>query len=201
MDLRSVMTRIKTKVTILCEDITYERFIRRYLIERGFEDRNIRIILSVLGKKVNNNNAYVINNYDRVVKEYRAKKNNQDLAVIVMLDADDKTIEERFKTLHMALDNEKGKLNQDTRNPGEKIAIFIPTRNIETWFYYIDSGQSCDESTDYKKANYTALNNEQRINLAETSATKLAQEICNQGIADNVPASLQKACEELTRIL
>ncbi|MEM8674098.1 MAG: hypothetical protein AAGF83_09545 [Cyanobacteria bacterium P01_G01_bin.67] len=79
-----------------------------------------------------------------------------------MLDADNKTIYEQFKTLHMALDQEKGKLNQDTRDPSEKIAIFIPSRNIETWFYYINSGQLCDELTDYKQANYAALSNREK---------------------------------------
>ncbi len=101
----------------------------------------------------------------------------------------------------MALDREKGELNQDTRNPREKIAIFIPTRNIKTWFYYINNlEQPCDESTDYKKANYTALNNKQRINLAKISATKLNDEICKQGLENSAPLSLQKACEELARI-
>lgn len=196
------MTKRNTRVTILCEDITHERFIRQYLIQCGFEDRKIVPFPNLKGKKVNNNNASVISYYADTVKSYRRLRNNQDLAVIVMLDADNKTIEERFKTLHMALDREKGELNQDTRNSGEKIAIFIPTRNIETWFYYINNlEQPCDESTDYKKANYTALNNKQRINLAKTSAIKLNDEICKQRLDNSAPLSIRKACEELSRII
>lgn len=36
---------------------------------------------------------------------------------------------------------------------------------------------------------------------SELSAIKLAQEICTHGLEEQAPDSLQKACEELRRIL
>ncbi|MEM7759436.1 MAG: hypothetical protein AAF298_15115, partial [Cyanobacteria bacterium P01_A01_bin.40] len=42
---------------------------------------------------------------------------------------------------------------------------------------------------------------QEKINLAELSAIKLAQEICTHGLEEHTPDSLQKACEELRRIL
>ena len=190
-----------TKVTILCEDNTHERFIRQYLICRGFVDRDISPFPNLKGRKVNNNNDYVVKNYKKIVTSYRSRKNNQDLAVIVMIDADDKSIYERIKRFHKALDPEKGELNQDTRFPKEKIAIFIPARNIETWFYYINLEQECDEETDYKKLEYSRLSMQQRVSLAKISAKKLAEEICQSGLKDDAPMALHKACEELKRLL
>ncbi|MEM7592982.1 MAG: hypothetical protein AAF383_15940 [Cyanobacteria bacterium P01_A01_bin.83] len=190
-----------TKVTILCEDNTHERFIREYLICRGFADRDILPFPNVKGKKVNNNNAFVIKNYKKIVTSYRSRKNNQDLAIVVMIDADDQSIYERLKQFHIALDPEKGELNQDTRFPKEKIAIFIPARNIETWFYYINSEQQCNEKTDYKKLEYSRLSMQQRVSLAKVSAKKLAQEICQSSLKDDAPMSLHQACEELKRLM
>ncbi len=118
-----------------------------------------------------------------------------------MIDADDKSIYERIKRFHKALDPEKGELNQDTRFPKEKIAIFIPARNIETWFYYINLEQECDEETDYKKLEYSRLSMQQRVSLAKISAKKLAEEICQSGLKDDAPMALHKACEELKRLL
>lgn len=77
--------------------------------------------------------------------------------------------------------------------------IFVPSRNIETWFYYINIDRNCDETTDYKYN--PAIKNMNIIDLAKTSATKLAKEICPQGIDANAPSSLHHACIELRRLL
>ncbi|MEM1168170.1 MAG: hypothetical protein AAGJ08_03530 [Cyanobacteria bacterium P01_H01_bin.35] len=186
-----------TKVTILCEDIDQHRFIQQYLTIRGFSDRDIRPFPNAKGLKVKNNNASILAYYPKILKSYRSRKNSQDIALVVMIDADDKTVDERIRSLNIAVNKEEGERNKDMRLPNEKIAIFVPARNIETWFSYINGNQDCNEQYDYKDK---TLHTTERITLAEASATKLALDICPQRLDENAPSSLHHACNELQRL-
>ncbi|NES04075.1 MAG: hypothetical protein F6K22_15290 [Okeania sp. SIO2F4] len=186
-----------TKVTILCEDIDQERFIRQYLTIRGLSSEDITCFSNPKGLKVKNNNASILKYYPKILKDYRRIKNYQDIAVIVMIDPDHKTVYERIRSLNMAVNKEEGERNKDMRLPNEKIAIFVPARNIETWFYYINGNQDCHEQDDYKNK---TLNTTERITLAQASAIKLASDICPQGLDENAPYSLHHACNELQRL-
>lgn len=157
------------EVTILCEDIDQERFIREYLICRGLPDRQIKDFGNPKGRNIKNNNALIVKYYPNIIKSYRSR-NYRNLAVVVMIDADEDTLDDKMRSLHIALDETAGNLNQDPRLPNEKIAIFVPARNIETWFYYINgdrTGQECNEMTDYKDK---TMSTKERIELAKKSA-------------------------------
>jgi hypothetical protein len=187
------------EVTILCEDIDQERFIREYLICCGLDDRKIKDFGNPKGKTIKNNNALILKHYPELIKSYRSR-NYRNIAVVVMIDADEDSLDDRMRSLNIALDETAGNLNKDPRLSNEKIAIFVPARNIETWFYYINSdlsGQECNEITDYKDKKMTA---KERIELAKKSARILALEICPQGV-DRIPLpSLRYACRELQRL-
>ena len=187
------------EVTILCEDIDQERFIREYLICCGLDDRKIRDFNNPKGKTIKNNNALILKHYPELIKSYRSRK-YRNIAVVVMIDADEDSLEERMRCLNIALDETAGNLNKDPRLPNEKVAIFVPARNIETWFYYINShmsGQECNELTDYKDKKMTV---KERIELAKKSARILALEICPQGVDRIALPSLRYACRELQRL-
>lgn len=184
------------EVTILCEDIDQERFIREYLICRGLDDRKIKDFGNPKGREIKNNNASIVKHYPDIIKSYRKRK-YRNIAVVVMIDADEDSLDDRMRSLNIALDETAGNLNKDTRLPNEKIAIFVPARNIETWFYYIMEGQECNEITKYKDDNMSA---EKRIELAKRAAQKLATEICPQGVDRIALPSLRYACTELQRL-
>ncbi|WP_293148085.1 MULTISPECIES: hypothetical protein [unclassified Microcoleus] len=187
------------EVTILCEDIDQERFIREYLICRGLDDRKIKDFGNPKGKTIKNNNALIVKHYPQLIKSYRSR-NYRNIAVVVMIDADEDSLEERMRCLNIALDETAGNLNKDPRLPNEKVAIFVPARNIETWFYYINShmsGQECNELTDYKDKTMTT---KERIELAKRSAKILASEICPHGVDRIALPSLRYACRELQRL-
>ncbi|WP_293339878.1 hypothetical protein [Microcoleus sp. CAWBG58] len=187
------------EVTILCEDIDQERFIREYLICRGLDDRKIKDFGNPKGKTIKNNNALIVKHYPQLIKSYRSR-NYRNIAVVVMIDADEDSLEERMRCLNIALDETAGNLNKDPRLPNEKVAIFVPARNIETWFYYINShmsGQECNELTDYKDKTMTT---KERIELAKRSAKILASEICHHGVDRIALPSLRYACRELQRL-
>jgi hypothetical protein len=187
------------EVTILCEDIDQERFIREYLICCGLDDRKIKDFGNPKGKTIKNNNALIVKHYPELIKSYRSR-NYRNIAVVVMIDADEDSLEERMRCLNIALDETAGNLNKDPRFSNEKIAIFVPARNIETWFYYINSdlsGQECNEITDYKDKK---MSTKERIQLAKKSARILASEICHQGVDRISLPSLRYACRELQRL-
>lgn len=187
------------EVTILCEDIDQERFIRQYLICCGLDDRKIKDFGNPKGKTIKNNNALILKHYPELIKSYRSRK-YRNIAVVVMIDADEDSLDDRMRSLNIALDETAGNLNKDPRLPNEKVAIFVPARNIETWFYYINNnmeGQECNENTDYKDKKMSA---EERIELAKRSAQKLATEICHQGVDRITLPSLRYACRELQRL-
>lgn len=187
------------EVIILCEDIDQERFIREYLICCGLDDRKIKDFGNPKGKTIKNNNALIVKHYPELIKSYRSR-NYRNIAVVVMIDADEDSLDDRMRSLNIALDETAGNLNKDPRFSNEKIAIFVPARNIETWFHYINSdmsGQEYNEITDYKDKK---MSTKERIELAKKSARILASEICPQGVDRISLPSLRYACRELQRL-
>jgi hypothetical protein len=185
------------EVTILCEDIDQERFIREYLICRGLEEHKIKDFGNPKGREIKNNNALIVKHYPDIIKSYRKRRKSKNSAVVVMIDADKDSLYDRIRSLNIALDETAGNLNKDPRLPDEKVAIFVPARNIETWFYYINNNMEGDETNDYKDKKMSA---KERIELAKSAAQKLAREICPQGVDRITLPSLRYACRELQRL-
>ena len=176
------MSQRRVQIVILCEDKQQEVFARHFLKKRGFTG-NIKpkICLEGAGEQ------FVRDNYPKEVKAYRSK-NYLSGMLIVLIDADKKTVEERLKQLDDALIENA----QELRQPHEKIAVFVPKRNIETWIHYLQ-GTNVDEETEYtklKKQSDCKPYLEQLVNQ------------CYQGNLDeNAPPSLKATCGELQRIL
>ncbi|MEH1994649.1 hypothetical protein [Nostoc sp.] len=178
------MSQRRVQIVILCEDKQQEVFARHFLKKRGFIlDRNLRIEICPKGA----GEQFVRKRYPTEVKAYRSK-NYLSGMLVVLIDADKKTVEERLKQLDDALIEDL----QQIRLPKEAIAIFIPKRNIETWIHYLQ-GETVDEETEYSKF----LNNE---SVCKPDVENLVNQ-CYQGLDENTPPSLQAACGELQRIL
>jgi hypothetical protein len=139
------------RITVLCEDIAQYDFIFAYANLLGANNRITRLSAY--------NNDTVLKFYSKAVISYR-KYANQNIVLAVMIDADEKTVSERLRSFDRELDEEKYRLNQSTRLDNEKILIFSPIRNIESWFYYIDTkninGETAKDNTgkiiSYKKS-------------------------------------------------
>lgn len=178
--------RHKPQVVILCEDIRHYHFARKYLRCHGFK----RIIPKICPKGRSSGEQYVCTHYAAEVKAYRSQANYLHIALVVVIDADLKSIDERITAL-----NESQKmieLEQAPRSETEKIAIFVPARNIETWIHYIN-GNDCNETESYKSLY-------QKGTSPSQFAEKLAKKICPQGLPEEAPSSLYHACNELNRL-
>ncbi|MEG5061787.1 hypothetical protein QUB60_27170 [Microcoleus sp. A2-C5] len=123
------------------------------------------------------------------MKAYRQNKNRVSIGLVVLIDADMGTLQDRLSQLASILDQDA----QDKRRSDEAIAIFVRKRNIETWIHYLQ-GESVNEEAGYAKF-------EQNEAVCKTSVEDLADRCYSQSLPEDAPRSLQAACGELQRLL
>ena len=169
-----------SQIFILCEDTTHYHFANKKCFELlGFNSRKITGKYNPKGRSVGSGAVFVREHYKKELKAFHSKATYLDYVLVVIIDDDTKDHVQNLFDYYQPL-------------PNEKVLIFSPKRNIESWFYYAD-GNSIDENEDYKKHYKNAKPTEY--------AKKLKNEICiNGGLPENVPSSLHHACDELKRL-
>lgn len=167
-----------SQVFILCEDTVHYHFAKKYFELLGINSRKIMGKHNPKGRSVGSGAVYVKEHYKEEVDVFHSKVNHLNYVLVVIVDDDTK-------------DNIKNLYQIYKPSVTEKILIFSPKRNVESWFYYID-GNSIDENEDYKKHYKNAKPTEY--------AKKLKNEICVNGLPENAPSSLHHACDELKRL-
>ena len=115
----------------------------RYLRKRGLRTR---IESSPAGK--GSAESWVRKRFAKEVTAYRTRQAKASTALIVVIDADTHTVQERWRQLDQALED-GGKQRVDVGH--EQIARLVPKRNVETWILCL-TRQEVDEETDYKKS-------------------------------------------------
>jgi hypothetical protein len=96
-------------------------------------------------------------------------------------------VDERLRQLDKALEED----SQSRCQPHEKIAVFVPKRNIDIWIHYLQ-GETVDEETVYPKL--------EKESDCESCVQYLLSQ-CPRGLDKDAPPSLHLACGELQRIL
>jgi hypothetical protein len=129
-------------VIVIVEDEQHEMFVRRYLRRRGMEPHAMRIKRSPSGE--GSAEHWVRKAFVEEANVYRNRHARTKL--ILVIDADTATVQDRLSQLDQALKN-AGKKPVDPAN--EQIARLIPKRNIETWILCLNE-KPVDEETDYK---------------------------------------------------
>ncbi len=132
-----------SQVIVLLEDDHHKMLLLRYLKIHGL-GHEIRIELPTRGRE--SAEGWVRNRFAKEVSAYRLRQRKAKTALIVVIDADTHTVQDRWKQLDQALkDAEKPPVDVEH----EKIARMVPKRNIETWILCLTK-QTVDEKTDYK---------------------------------------------------
>jgi hypothetical protein len=131
-------------VIVLVEDERHRMLIRRYLVECKLKEHAIRIHQSPSGR--GSAEAWVLKEFVRETDACRNRQKRARTALVVMIDADNHTVPDRFNQLDQVL-REQGK---PTVGEGEGIARLVPRRNVETWILCLNNEQDVDEDTDYK---------------------------------------------------
>jgi hypothetical protein len=130
-----------SQVILVLEDDHHKMLVYRYLIERGLKTSAIRIERSQSGDA----KVWVRKTFVKEVNVYRSR--HAKTALIVVIDADTHTVQDRWRQLDQALED-GGKQRVDVEH--EQIARLVPKRNVETWILCLH-GHAVDEDADYKK--------------------------------------------------
>ena len=153
------------KYLILCEDKLTQCFVRHFLKSQGINGRKIfPFPLPAYGC----GEQYVRSKFPKELKELRSKSYDSEI-LVVAIDADASDYNKRKQQLVEAC-----KLaSVESFTEKDKLLIFIPKRNIETWVKYFD-GEDVDENTDY--AHFLNGHESDCYSAAEKMSNEFSQE-------------------------
>lgn len=178
-----------TRIRIWCEDREQEGFARELFRTRfGVDSRGLSFNVAPAGKGAAS--QWVIRQSAAEVRRLvRATRSQQGLGFLVIADGDNVGWRQRFEAV-------VGR--PDSRDPGDRLAVWTPTWSIETWVLYLcdekPGGRAIDELTSYKTI-------AQRGNLSLWLGRAVqAWEPPRSTESDDVP-SLAAARKELGRLL
>jgi len=175
------MTARRVKIVLLCEDFQQEAFARRFLVGMGWNTRELRVEKSPSAG--GSAEKWVRENFPKELKIYRQRQWQAASAVIAMIDADLKGVQERIDEFREACQSAQIPF----RTSGDAVAIAVPKRNIETWIHYLN-GESVDEQAAYPK-----LARERDCKQAVNNLVELCR---STGLKPDVPPALTAACDE-----
>ena len=138
-----MVRKMGIRLTLLVEDEALERFGRQTAVKLGFHPREIRVLPYPVGR--GSAKQWVEIQYPSETKLHRAKATFQNIAFLVGTDADEQTVQYRYGRLAQALQHS----NLEPRGANERIVLWIPRWNIETWIVHL-LGRDVNEDTDYK---------------------------------------------------
>lgn len=133
-----------SQVFVLVEDEHHRVLVLRYLIQCGLKEHAIRIQPSPAGRGSAEN--WVLKKFAAETRAYRSRQARAESALIVMIDADTRSVQDRWNQLDQALKDN----NTPAIGRGERIARLVPRRNVETWILCLN-GQDVNETTDYSR--------------------------------------------------
>jgi hypothetical protein len=177
----------RVSIVVLCEDQQQGVFLRRFLLGFGVDARGIRVQTSPAG--AGSAEQYVRREYPCEVNAYRNREKRVQTRLIVVVDADQLTVDER----HAQFTGELANQNVPPRADRDLISIVVPKRNIETWIRHL-LGNPTDEATDYQK-----LDRPRKCQPAVEALRKIFDACPNYPIG--VLPSLERSCDELARTL
>jgi hypothetical protein len=132
------------QIVVLAEDLVQVNFVFRYLNRMGYSGRKIRAVQSPAGR--GSGEQYVREQYPNEVGYYRNRARQRSAALVAVIDADKKTVQDRENELQRALET----AGEALRRANESIVLLIPKRHIETWIRCL-VGENVDEIQDYAR--------------------------------------------------
>ena len=172
------------QIVLLCEDTQTESFVRNFLKHRNFKGRDIDTCPLPDGSGAGE--QWVREQYPEELKLIRRRKNAY---LIVVIDADTGTIDDRHRELEIAC-REKDISPRD-HSKDANVLYIIPRRNIETWLAYLEN-KSVDESKVYPKLKRESDCKEH---------TRRLHDMCGaRRLREPAPPSLREACNEYRKL-
>jgi hypothetical protein len=178
------MSRTEVRVVVLFEDDAHERFLRRLVNRLHLNPVRYEKCVDCNG---------VLDQLGREVEILRRKKDQKNLGLIAVIDADDVNIRKRLEQLQHVMESVG-----ETRGQDERIALLIPAWEIETWYVHLccPEARPVDEArSDYKKDDAW-----KRLEREIGSAAKRAVDAWLPEVGRQDPPSLLAARAELLRL-
>ena len=182
------MSRAPAEHVILAEDRQQEVFARRLLRELGVEPRKMRFNTAPPGS--GSGEQYVREQYPSQLRACRSHLRVVSPRLIVLIDADTGTVDDRHRQLAQQLDAQ----GLAPRSPGDRLALLVPRRNIETWIAHLTGTGPVDEALSYPRL--------PREGDCQPAVLRLAPLVRHPDpLPDDCPDSLRRAILELRAIL
>lgn len=175
---------MSAKIILLCEDKQTDSFVRRFFGHRNFGGHDILTLPLPGGAQ--SGEQWVRKRYPKALRSIRGR---QRVVLLVVIDADANTTQER----RTQLDQECRDQKVSPRSSNDPVIVAVPRRNIETWFHFLEHKAPVDETRQYRKLN------------RESDCSPFAEElhqICHerQSLPRNTPQSLKEACREYPKL-
>jgi hypothetical protein len=175
----------RVQLVLLCEDRQHEAFARRFLNAMGWETRAMRVEKAPGGRGAGE--QFVRKRFPLELKAHRSRPVSQ--ALVVLIDGDDQGTVARLQRLGQAC-REAGVAE---RTQEERVAVLIPTWNIETWLAYLEGEKVGEGRRDYPRL--------VRERECHRHVDELAR-MCREGkLREPAPPSLVEACGEYQKRL
>lgn len=180
------MSRRFVRITILAEDRRHENLLRHFLLEANFvkNNRDVYVKLCPGGSA----EQFVRLRYPVELEELRSRNFQRNLWLIVVVDADTKSVADRLIDLEAGL-NSRG---VPAPNSNESVVLLVPKRDVETWVWFL-LGNVATEDKDYSS----------RVTDQDCLAAALKLRDCRAAdwrFPPNAPSSLVRAGQQLRRI-
>lgn len=175
------MTR-RVELVLLCEDTQHEAFLRRFLTAMGWPMRRLRVEKAPAAG--GSAEQFVRERFPIELDAYRRRRGQVGIALAVMQDGDAHGRAGRLGAFAEACKAAE----IPARQADDRVAIFVPTWNIESWLAYFD-GTNVDET----KRDYPRL---QRERDCGAHVDRLVAMCRGQGLRQPAPDSLTAACDE-----
>ena len=180
----------KVQLVVLCEDGRDRNLVWAYLRRRKYNLGRVRFSISPAGRGAADRwvqSQYPSNVHN--VRSYNARNAAKSRWLLVVTDADTRTVQRRLEELDEELAARLG--TSERREPDDAVAALVPRRNIETWVYHLTRGYpEVSETIDYKR----------RVSIDDVKAAGGELAAADPTCRPTCPASLCTGYAELQRI-
>ena len=171
-----------TQIVVLCEDEQHSVFMSRFLKRMGWQNRQLRIEKASRGK--GSAEQFVRDRFPRELEAYRRNRNRVSCMLAVMIDGDNQGVVARRNGLYAACQ----RTAVDPPKEDDRVAIFVPTWNIETWLTYLNGEEVEEDCAEYPRL--------ERARDCQDQVNKL-KDMCDQReLMEPAPLSLRDACQQ-----
>ncbi len=184
-------------IYVLAEDQRQRQLLYRFLRKSGVRSHQMQFELSPSGQ--GSAEKWICDNFARQAGKCRVRNARASTGMIVMIDADRRSMKARLEALDQSLADADLLCFDPSRDP---IARLVPKRNVETWILYLSTkgeiNPEINEDQDYKQARSA----EEWSNLIPPAAETLYEWTKDlPALPENLIDSLRRGMEEIPRAL